>query len=68
MEVEVGDKHWVFEFKFARNGVDPNELCREAVDQILQRDYGNTLHGKQLIRVAMVFEAEKRQVTVWEVL
>ena len=68
MEVEVGDKHWVFEFKFARNGVDPNELCREAVDRILQRDYGNTLHGKQLIRVAMVFEAEKRQVTVWEVL
>ena len=66
MEVDAGSLHWVFEFKFAKTGVDPQVLCQEAVDQIKMRRYGSTLHGKQLIRVAMVFDEEKRQITAWE--
>ncbi len=67
LEVEAGSNHWVFEFKFARSGVDPHVLCREAVSQIRRRAYGETPHGRRLIRLAMVFEEEKRQATAWEV-
>ena len=68
MEVEAGDYYWVFEFKFAKLGGDSKALCREALEQIRQKDYGNTLHGKKLIRVGMVFDEEQRQITDWQTL
>ena len=68
MEVDAGDYRWVFEFKFARKGDDPQALCQAASDQILKRKYGETAHEKQLIRIAMVFEEEARQVTAWKAL
>ena len=66
MEVDVGRYRWVFELKFARKGDDAKALCLKASDQILERKYGETPHGKQLIRVAMVFEEAARQVTAWK--
>lgn len=68
MEVDAGDYRWVFEFKFARKGDDAKTLCQDAADQILKRKYGETPHGKHLVRVAMVFEEEARQVTAWQAL
>lgn len=68
LEADAGDYRWVFEFKFARKDEDAVALCQQASDQILERKYGETPHGKHLIRVAMVFEEEARQVTAWKVL
>lgn len=65
LEVEAGPFRWVFECKFARAGADAKALSSEAVEQIRKRDYGNTPHGKALIRVGMVFNEEKRRITDW---
>ena len=68
LEADAGDYRWVFELKFARKGEDAAALCRQASDQIWKRKYGETPHGKHLIRVAMVFEEAARQVTAWKAL
>ena len=66
LEVETGDFHWVFELKFAKAGTNVASLCREALAQIRDHRYGQTAHGRQVIRVAMVFEETARQITEWE--
>lgn len=67
MELEAGDNYWVFEFKYAKSGKDPKALCKAAADQIREKDYGNTLHSGRLIRVGMVFDEKRRQITDWKV-
>ena len=52
LEVEIGDRHWVLEFKYDRPESD------EAVRQIQTRRYGNVLPGRDLIRVAVVFDGQ----------
>ena len=65
LEVDAGQRHWVFEFKFAQSGQDVNGLLNEAVQQVKDRQYGEVPHTKDLIRVALVFEKEKRQFVAW---
>ncbi len=67
MELEAGDNYWVFEFKYAKSGKDPKALCKAAADQIREKDYGNTLHSGRLIRVGIVFDEKRRQITDWKV-
>lgn len=59
LEVEIGDRHWVFEFKYARPEAD------EAVRQIQTRRYGNVLPGRDLIRVAVVFDGQRKCLSRW---
>ncbi len=66
MEVEAGNRHWVFEFKFAETDDDADRLLAEAFEQVQSRRYGETPHGKELLRVALVFSAQQRKFAVWE--
>ena len=65
LEVEIGDRHWVFEFKYARPESDAEEFLDEAVRQIETRRYGNVQPGKDLIRVAVVFDGQRRCFCGW---
>ena len=68
MEVQVGLRHWVFEFKFAQKSSEVETLLNEALSQIQARRYGEISDGKELIRVALVFDAEQRRFSAWKVL
>ena len=65
LEVSVGAYHWVFELKFAKSQGSASQLCDQAVAQIREKDYGNTPHGKELKRVALVFDEDQRQIIEW---
>lgn len=67
MEVEVGDRHWVFEFKYASKGSDEKKLLDQAADQIQTRRYGEAHESRSLIRVALVFSEAERRFTAWKV-
>ena len=66
MEVEVGRRHWVFEFKFAQKDSEAGRLLSQAIEQIRCRRYGDKLSDKELICVALVFSAEARKFISWE--
>lgn len=66
LEVEARDRHWVFELKFAKETSQVKKLLAEAVEQIRDRQYGETPHGKKLRRVALVYSAQDRRFTAWQ--
>ena len=68
MEVEVGKRRWVFEFKFARTTAEAAALLTKAVKQMEMKQYGtNVLADEQtLIRVALVFDASARRFSEWQ--
>ena len=68
MEVEVGNRCWLFEFKFAQKSSEVETLLNRALSQIQARRYGEISDGKELIRVALVFNAEERRFSAWKVL
>ena len=61
LEVKTPHRVWVFEFKFASLSKDVEKLLAEAVSQMKTKRYGETPHGKALLRVALVFDAEERR-------
>lgn len=62
LELDVGSVRWIFEFKYAEKQADVERKLREAADQITARRYGEArLDDRHLIRVALVYCAEKRQ-------
>ena len=68
MEVEVGNRCWLFEFKFAQKSSEVETLLNRALSQIQARRYGEISDGKELIRVALVFNTEERRFSAWKVL
>ena len=66
LEVESGSRHWVFEIKFSQTGEDAQALLSEALEQMRSRRYGETAHGKTLIRAALVFSGKDRRFVRWE--
>lgn len=66
LEVRTRNRQWVFEFKFARKASEVSRLLAEAAEQLLTRRYGEAPHDRELIRVALVFDAEKREFAAWE--
>ena len=65
LEVRAGNRHWVFEFKYCREGENSGKLLQEAVGQIQSRHYGEQISTDNLIRVALVFSEKERQFTRW---
>ncbi len=54
----------VLELKYASNESEAQKKLDEAIQQIKDKDYGNVLPEKaELLRVALVFDGEKRQIT-----
>lgn len=66
VEVEVGNRHWVFEFKFAKTPAEVQKLLNQAVNQMQSVHYGENAVNKDLIRVAMVFSAKDRRFSAWK--
>lgn len=66
LEVEAGNRHWVFEIKYARKKDNVEDLLAHAVEQVTHRRYGDVPCTKDLIRVAMVFSETERQFVAWE--
>ena len=72
LEVDAGDRHWVFELKFlAKTGgaadKKTGQLLTEAAEQMRSRHYGEEDRlGRQLKRLTLVFSEEKRQFTAWQ--
>lgn len=66
LDVEIADRYWVFEFKYAKTRKEVDAKLCEAVEQIQSRRYGETMHGKTLIRMALVFCGEDRQFAAFQ--
>ena len=66
MEVRVGSRHWVFEFKYSKQNSIASGLLRKAVDQIKSRQYGHFSSDEELIRIALVFSGESKSFIAWE--
>lgn len=65
MEVQVGDRRWVFEFKFSREKDDPAKLLEEAAEQIVSRRYGEVFGAGESLRLALVFSEKERRFVLW---
>ena len=61
LKVKTPHRVWVFEFKCASLSKEVEQLLAEAVSQMKTKRYGETPHGKALLRVALVFDAEERR-------
>lgn len=66
LEVLAGRYHWVFEFKVVREGESSETKLKEAVEQIISRDYGILDDNPNLVRIAMVYSLTKRTFTKWK--
>ncbi len=66
LELRVLNRHWVFEFKLAKNETDENHLLEKACEQISAKDYGRSSGDVELLRVALVFSFEKRCFVRWK--
>lgn len=66
LEVNVAHRRWLFEIKYASDEDAVAGLLDKAVDQMQSRRYGETPHGKELVRVALVFSARKRRFVAWQ--
>ena len=65
MEVHAGNRHWVFEFKYAKDDHEADSLLEEAQNQIRTRQYGCKQPNEELLRVALVFSGENRRFVAW---
>ncbi len=73
LEVEAGQRHWVFEFKYLRSQrsgqrekTAVNKLLEKAQEQVVSRRYGEgTLTGKKLMRAVLVFSRYERKFVAW---
>lgn len=61
LEVDAGEYHWVFEFKYAKAQADVDAKLAEACEQIRSRRYGSAQQDRKLMRIALVFCGEERQ-------
>lgn len=61
LEVKVGVRYWVFEFKVCNSENDGKELLKEAILQLQRKEYGLQELEEQILRVALVFSLEKRK-------
>lgn len=66
LEVNAGNRHWIFEFKLVQGKQGETEKLREAVEQIKQRHYGDQQFSKEVKKVALVFSIEDRKFVKWQ--
>lgn len=62
LELEFSDRRIIFELKYVNDSKDADKALEQAVTQIKDRNYGNTLPlKKELLRLALVFDGSKPQ-------
>ena len=62
LEVETGNRRWIFEFKFAKDEEEVGALLEQAVKQVRSRRYGESASN----RMALVFDAAQRRFVAWQ--
>ena len=62
LEVVAGACRWVMEFKFAREGDDPEKLLLAGQNQIRERRYGSTAKEDRIVCSALVFSEKERRI------
>lgn len=65
LEVEVGERTWVFEFKVSREGESVESKLQEALTQIQTRRYGAGSGSKIIYRIALVFGLKEKTFVKW---
>ncbi len=60
LEVRAGSRLWVFEFRVGQRE-DAGTLLRGALEQL----QGRRIEAGELVRAALVFSTEKRQIAAW---
>lgn len=58
--------HLILEYKFVRRGEKPATRLQQAVQQICDRRYGETLKNVNSWRVAAVYAEEERSIVLWQ--
>ena len=66
LEVEIGTRHWVFEFKFARHSSQVQSLLSQGLEQLKANRYGEQTTSNELIRVVLFFCEENRKFVAWQ--
>ena len=68
LEVSVGERHWVFEFKVSYDGEKEEEILLDGISQMKARHYGEQGSSKELKRVVLVYSIPSRQFVKWKLL
>lgn len=68
LEVSVGERHWVFEFKVSYDGKKEEETLSEGISQMKARHYGEQGDFKEFKRVVLVYSIPSRQFVKWKLL
>lgn len=68
LEVSVGERHWVFEFKASYDGKKEEETLLEGISQMKARHYEEQGDFKELKRVVLVYSIPSRQFVKWKLL
>lgn len=66
LEVLAEDVRWIFEFKVAREGENPEKKLTEALRQIESREYGTQYASSGCMKIALVYSTEKRKFVKWK--
>ncbi len=66
LEVDAGNRHWVFELKYAQNAQQAQKLASHAAFQMTSRNYGVAFRQKEILRAVLVFSSKDRQFTAWK--
>ena len=61
LEVAVGSRRWVFEFKFAHSSDEVENLLEEGEEQMRSRRYGEGIDSRALHRAVLVFNGAARR-------
>ncbi len=62
IEVDAGENHWVLDFKFTCESNLAEGLCREGVEQVKTRRYGELFERKSLRRMVLVFVQREKSL------
>ena len=62
LEFDLGENHWVLEFKYAATEKEADAKLKDALDQIEERRYGEHSQ-KKLMRYALVFAGDTKQIS-----
>lgn len=65
LEVNTGNRNWVFELKVSGKNDNADFILNQAISQIEKRNYGFSDSYLELIRLALVFSLEKRRFVRW---
>ena len=65
LEVDAGEIHRVLEFKFTRELNLAEGFCKEGIEQVKTRRYGEQFERKNLRRLVLVFAQDAKQFVCW---